>query len=524
MLTMTQEQLAIDISNTTFVTDCAAYLLGRIRSRQASVAVIGLGYVGLPLAVAYAEAGFHVTGIDIDVRRVEALNAGRSPIADVPPARLMPLLADTLPGSSGAFILSAEAVETAKPQGRNGNGHAKSNGHRNGRPLNGIHREPEASSPADAVPAPVKRGSFRATSNYDVLFDVDAVIICVPTPLSSTKDPDMSFIIAAADEIARRLHSGLLVVLESTTYPGTTEEIILPRLHGVKVERRSLQVGKDFFLAYSPERIDPGRTDWTVHTTPKVLGGTTPTCLEVAKALYESAIETIVPVSKTQTAEMVKLLENTFRAVNIGLVNEVAIMCDRLGIDVWEVIDAARTKPFGYMAFYPGPGLGGHCIPIDPHYLAWKLKTLNYSARFIELAEEINFGMPHHVLGKIADALNEECKPLRGSRVLVLGAAYKADVGDLRESPTLDLLHLLREKGADVSFNDPFASRLTLDGVMMTSVPLTEKLLQTTDCVVICTPHSSYNWHWVLENSRLVVDTRNATGRIPSGSARVVKL
>jgi UDP-N-acetyl-D-glucosamine dehydrogenase len=524
MLTINSEQLTIDVNNTTFVTDCAAYLLQRIKSRQASVAVIGLGYVGLPLAVSYAEAGFHVTGLDIDVKRVDVLNAGRSPIADVPSVRLLSLLAETPPKSSGFLTLSEETVSTVKPQGKNGNGHAKGNGHVNGQSLTTVQHEPEVNLPGDAAPVLPARGTFRATTDYDVLFDVDAVIICVPTPLSSTKDPDMSFIIAAADEIARRLHSGMLVVLESTTYPGTTEEILLSRLHRVKVERASLQVGKDFFLAYSPERIDPGRTDWTVRTTPKVLGGTTPACLEVAKALYESAIETVVPVSKTQTAEMVKLLENTFRAVNIALVNEVAIMCDRLGVDVWEVIDAAKTKPFGYMAFYPGPGLGGHCIPIDPHYLAWKLKTLNYNARFIELAEEINFGMPHHVLGKISDALNEDSKPLRGSRVLVLGAAYKADVGDLRESPTLDLLHLLREKGADVSYNDPYVPRLNLDGVMMTGVPLTVESLRAADCVVICTPHSSYNWQWVLENTRLVIDTRNATGRTPAGSARVVKL
>jgi UDP-N-acetyl-D-glucosamine dehydrogenase len=334
----------------------------------------------------------------------------------------------------------------------------------------------------------------------------------------------MSFIISASDEIARRLHSGMLIVLESTTYPGTTEEIILPRLHSVRVGDATLQVGKDFFLAFSPERIDPGRTDWTVHTTPKVVGGTTPQCLEVVRTLYGSAIQTVVPVSKTQTAEMVKLLENTFRAVNIALINEVAIMCDRLDVDVWEVVEAAKTKPFGFMPFYPGPGLGGHCIPIDPHYLAWKLRTLNYTARFIELAEEINFGMPHYVLGKISDALNEESKPLRGSRVLVLGAAYKADISDMRESPTLDLLHLLREKGAHVDYNDPFVPRLTLGADVMTSVPLTEELLQAADCVVISTPHSSYDWQWVLENTCLVMDTRNATGKTPNGSAKVVKL
>ena len=518
MLTTYPRQLATDMNDVEFVTDCAAYLLQRIKTRQATVAIIGLGYVGLPLAVAYAEAGFHVTGIDIDARRVEALNAGRSPIADVPPERLRPLLAQTAPASDSVRTLSAGIVEAGKVQGKNGNGHVT------GRPSTDCHQTLEMSQSDDVAQFAPARGSFRATTDYDVLFDVDAVIICVPTPLSSTKDPDMSFIISAGDEIARRLHSGMLIVLESTTYPGTTEEIILPRLQGVRIESTSLQVGKDFFLAFSPERIDPGRTDWTVHTTPKVIGGTTPNCLEVAKTLYESAIQTVVPVSKTQTAEMVKLLENTFRAVNIALINEVAIMCDRLDVDVWEVIDAAKSKPFGYMPFYPGPGLGGHCIPIDPHYLAWKLKTLNYTARFIELAEEINFGMPHYVLGKISDALNEESKPLRGSRVLVLGAAYKADVSDLRESPTLDLLHLLREKGADVNYNDPFVPRLNLGGVTMASVPLTEESLQAADCVVISTAHSSYDWQWVLENARLVMDTRNATGHLPAGSARVVKL
>ncbi len=422
MLTVYPGQLATDMNEVEFVTDCAAYLLQRIKTRQATVAVIGLGYVGLPLAVAYAETGFHVTGIDIDARRVEALNAGLSPIADVPSERLLPLLTKTAPARNNVRTLSAGAVAASKPQGENGNGHM------NGRPSTDCHQTLEMSRSDDvAQPAPA-RGSFRATTDYDVLFDVDAVIICVPTPLSSTKDPDMSYIISAGDEIARRLHSGMLIVLESTTYPGTTEEIILPRLQGVRIESTSLQVGKDFFLAFSPERIDPGRTDWTVHTTPKVIGGTTPAAWKWPRSLYESAIQTVVPVSKTQTAEMVKLLENTFRAVNIALINEVAIMCDRLDVDVWEVIEAAKTKPFGFMPFYPGPGLGGHCIPIDPHYLAWKLKTLNYTARFIELAEEINFGMPHYVLGKICDALNEESKPLRGSRVLVLGAAYKADV------------------------------------------------------------------------------------------------
>jgi UDP-N-acetyl-D-glucosamine dehydrogenase len=514
MLSVNSQRLASDLNGAGFVTNFAADLLERIKTRQARVAVIGLGYVGLPLAVAYAESGFHVTGIDIDARRVDTLNAGRSPIADVPAERLQRWLVKNQGAIDLSEMTGLQVTEDGKQPGRNGNGHGHEQSSSNGYNVVAADSHGETAQP---------HGSFWATTDYDVLFDVDAVIICVPTPLSSTKDPDMSFIITAGDEIARRLHSGMLVVLESTTYPGTTEEIILPRLQRVKVERTTLQVGKDFFLAFSPERIDPGRMDWTVRTTPKVIGGTTPECLEVARTLYECAIQTVVPVSKTQTAEMVKLLENTFRAVNIGLINEVAIMCDRLGVDVWEVIDAAKTKPFGFMPFYPGPGLGGHCIPIDPHYLAWKLKTLNYNARFIAVAEEINFGMPHYVLGKISDALNDEGKALRGSRVLVLGAAYKADVGDLRESPTLDLLHLLREKGAEISYNDPYVPRLNLDGVLMTSTPATSETLRATDCVVISTPHSNYNWQLVLDSANLVMDTRNATRGLV-GAARVVKL
>ncbi|MFQ5344100.1 MAG: nucleotide sugar dehydrogenase, partial [Anaerolineae bacterium] len=398
-----------------------------------------------------------------------------------------------------------------------------------------------------------------ATTDYDALHNADAAIICVPTPLGKTKDPDMSYIIAATDEIARRLHPGMLIVLESTTYPGTTEELILPRLEGageqgsrgageqrrggdgetgregaaeaseprssqLTIDNSPLTVSKDFFLAFSPERIDPGRKDYTIRNTPKVIGGVTPACTAVAQALYETAIERVAPVSSPRVAEMVKLLENTFRAVNIALVNEVAIMCDRLGIDVWEVIEAARTKPFGFMTFYPGPGLGGHCIPIDPQYLAWKLKTVNYNARFIQLAGEINFGMPQYVLGKIADGLNEAGKPLKGSRVLILGVAYKAGVSDLRESPALDLIHLLQEKGADVAYHDPYVPRFDVDDLAMTGVSLNRHALRTADCVVITADHSSYDWEWVVENSRLVVDTRNATRDVRAGGARVVKL
>lgn len=431
----------------------------KINSRRAVVSVIGLGYVGLPLAVVFAEAGFQVVGIDINRERVDILNRGESFISDVP---------------------------------------------------------------SDTIKKLVDQGNLTATSNYNVLNDVDAVIICVPTPLSKTKDPDLSYIVATVDEIVPRLHPGMLVVLESTTYPGTTEEIILPRLQ--HAGNPVLEVGRDFFLAFSPERIDPGRQDWMAYNTPKVIGGMTPNCLQMARALYESAIKQVVPVSSPKTAEMVKLLENTFRAVNIALVNEVAIMCDRLGIDVWEVIEAAKTKPFGFMPFYPGPGLGGHCIPIDPEYLAWKLKTLNYNARFVQLAAEINFGMPEYVRDKIADALNDAGKPLKGSRILLLGVAYKEDVSDLRESPALDLIHLLQAKGADVVYHDPHVPCIDEDGLLMTSLEFNRETLQQADCVVITAAHSFYNWQWVVDNSQLVVDTRNATRGTRKDKTTVVKL
>jgi UDP-N-acetyl-D-glucosamine dehydrogenase len=434
-------------------------LLAKIEDRSARVSVIGLGYVGLPLAVGFAEAGFRVVGVDVNPDRVAAINRGKSFVQDVPAACLASLVAD---------------------------------------------------------------GRLSATVDYDILREIDAVIICVPTPLSKTKDPDMSYIISAADEIARRLHPGMLVILESTTYPGTTEEVVLPRLQGANGQTH--RVGTDFFLAFSPERIDPGRQDFTVYTTPKVIGGVTPHCQEVARSLYGCAIRQIVPVSSPKVAEMVKLLENTFRAVNIGLVNEVALMCNRLGIDVWEVIEAAKSKPFGFMPFYPGPGLGGHCIPIDPEYLAWKLKTLNYSARFIQLAAEINFAMPHVVLGKIADALNDAGKPLKGSRVLVLGVAYKADIGDLRESPALDLIQLLHGKGAEVAYHDPYVPRLAVDGLALAGVDLDAEMLRRADCVVIATAHSSYDWQWVVANSQLVMDTRNATKGVAADREHVVKL
>ncbi|NWJ48907.1 MAG: nucleotide sugar dehydrogenase [Chloroflexi bacterium] len=490
-VTEINEQVIIDNKRTVTVSSAGAALLNRLETRQAIVAIIGLGYVGLPLAVAYAEAGFRVVGLDIDKRRVATLNAGKSHIEDISSERV-------------AAIIT---------------------------PLTGLNNRQPRVGKQDGEKA---TGSLSVTTDYNILQDVDAVIICVPTPLSKTKDPDMSYIISAADEIALRIHTGMLIVLESTTYPGTTEELILPLLeqaqnknntHGFNSDSRSaLVVGRDFFLAFSPERIDPGRKDWTVRTTPKVIGGVTPTCLQVALKLYGSAIETVVPVSSPRAAEMVKLLENTFRAVNIGLINEVAIMCEHLGVSVWEVIDAAKTKPFGFMTFYPGPGLGGHCIPVDPHYLAWKLKTLNYNARFIQLAEEINFGMPHYVLTKISDALNLNAKPIRGSRVVVLGVSYKEDVGDLRESPALDLIHLLQEKGANVAYHDPYVPALAVADLSLNSIELDENALNQADCVVITTAHRCFDWNWIVENSHLVVDTRNATRHVEGHSDRIVLL
>ena len=431
-------------------------LLIRIAERKVTIGIVGLGYVGLPLAVAFAEEGFTVVGVDVDASRVAALNRGESHVEDVPSARLAPHVLD---------------------------------------------------------------GRFRASTDYADLADAGAISICVPTPLRKTKDPDISYIVQAADCLAAVLPRarGQLIVLESTTYPGTTEEIVLPRFSG-----NGLQVGRDFFMAFSPERIDPGRTDFTIRTTPKVIGGTTAACLEVAVALYGTVVDNPVPVSSTATAEMVKLLENTFRAVNIGLVNEVALMCDKLGLNVWEVVGAAATKPYGFMAFYPGPGLGGHCIPIDPHYLSWKLRTLNYTARFIELASEVNSHMPEYVVNKVMAALNDERKAINGSRILVLGVAYKRDVGDVRESPALDVIHLLRERGAEVTFHDPYVSTVLLDGQPLTSSELSEEVLSTADCVIVVTDHSNYRWEWVASHARLIVDTRNAL--VQTGKARVVRL
>ncbi len=432
-------------------------LLEKLQHKSARVAVLGLGYVGLPLAVVFAEAGFHVIGIDPDTRKVETIQGGESHIQDVPSVTVKNL---------------------------------------------------------------VQNQKLQATTDFAVIQEVEAVSICVPTPLRKTGDPDLSFILDATDQLARYIHPGMVVVLESTTYPGTTREILLPRLEA----QNGVRVGENFFLAFSPERVDPGRTDWTTYNTPKVVGGITPACTEVASQWYRQALQTVVPVSSAEVAEMAKLLENTFRMINIGMVNEMAIMCDRLGIDVWEVIDAAATKPFGFMKFTPGPGLGGHCIPIDPLYLSWKLRALKYTARFIELASEINTNMPRYVVGKVQDALNNHGKPLKGSRVLVLGAAYKADIDDLRESPALDVIGLLHQKGAQVSYHDPYIPTLNHEGMDYHSVSDLMEAVRRADCVVIVTNHSSYNYVAILENANLIVDTRNALGKLGKDHPKVLRL
>jgi UDP-N-acetyl-D-glucosamine dehydrogenase len=425
----------------------------RVRSRQARVGTLGLGYVGLPLSVEFASAGLDVCGYDLVAEKVAAINAGRSYVQDVPSERLRAL---------------------------------------------------------------VDSGRLRASTDFDSLSDRDALIICVPTPLGKTKDPDLSMVVDAARAIARRLRPGQLVVLESTTYPGTTEELILPML-----SEGGLKVGESFFLAFSPERVDPGNAHYNTRNTPKIIGGVTPACTRVARVLYEQAVDRVIEVSSPGTAEMVKLLENTFRSVNIGLVNELVLMCQRLGVDAWEVIDAAATKPFGFMPFYPGPGLGGHCIPIDPFYLSWKLRTLNYRARFIELAGEINSEMPEHVCARVAQALNEHERSVKGSNILVLGVAYKRDVDDVRESPALDILRILESKGAHVSFNDPHVRSLEWNDGRMESVDLEQGLAQA-DVAVIVTNHSAYDYRLIVERARSVVDTRNATQGI--ASKKILKL
>lgn len=418
-------------------------LQSKIASRSLRIAVIGLGYVGLPLATAFAAAGFPVTGIDVDGNRVEQASRAHSYIADV----------------------SHQALRDLMDANR-----------------------------------------LRFTTDFASLEDADAIMICVPTPLLKTRSPDISYIISAAREVRAHLHADQLIVLESTTYPGTTDEVVLPEL-----ETTGLQVGKDFFLVFSPERIDPGNSRFHTRNTPKVVGGITPACTALGQMLYEAVIEQVVPASSARVAEMSKLLENTFRAVNIGLVNEFAIMCEKLHINVWEVIDAASTKPFGFMRFSPGPGLGGHCIPVDPHYLSWKLKTLDYTARFIELAAEINTSMPGYVVDKISVALNEQRRCFNGATILVLGVAYKRNVNDVRESPALDIITELQARKSLILYNDEYVPELTWNGQVLHSQPLNSGLLQTADCIVFVTDHDYFDVPWIVREARCIVDTRNMT-------------
>lgn len=435
------------------VTSMKEQLVRRIEDRSAIVGVLGLGYVGLPLAMEFVHAGFHVVGYDVNDGLVARLRSGHSHIQDV----------------------SATVVQAA-----------------------------------------VDSGQFEPTSDESRLSACDAISIAVPTPLSKTRDPDMAYVLSAGDAIARHAHPGMCVVLESTTYPGTTRELLQPRL-----EAMGLTVGRDVFVAFSPERVDPGNPVYSTKNTPKVVGGITPSCAEVATALYQSCIDTVVPVSSPESAELVKLLENTFRAVNIGLVNELAVICDKLRVDVWEVIDAAATKPFGFMRFTPGPGIGGHCIPLDPHYLAWKMRTLNYTTRFIDLASEINSAMPEWVADRVAASLNDVAKAVNGSRVLVLGVAYKRDIDDVRESPALDIIRLLEARGAHVEFHDPHIASFREDGKTRFGVPLAAEILSWADAVVIVTDHSAVDYQQVVDLAALVVDSRNVTVNLKPGRARI---
>ena len=428
-------------------------LLSKIETREAVVGIVGLGYVGLPLAIAFVDAGFRVLGFDVDHDVVEHLEAGRSHIGDVP---------------------------------------------------------------SGAVERGLKDGLLSVTTDFDRLAEPDAVIICVPTPLSKTEDPDLSYVMQATEALAGVLRAGQLVVLESTTYPGTTRDLVAPAL-----EASGLTAGEDFFIAFSPERVDPANPTWGVANTPKIVGGLTENCHRLAVALYADVIDQVVEVSSPEVAELAKILENTFRAVNIGLVNEMAVIADRLGIDVWEVIDAASTKPYGFMRFFPGPGLGGHCIPIDPLFLAWKMKTLQYRTRFIELAAEVNAEMPLYVIRRAAEALNSVRKPVNGSRVLVLGVAYKPDVGDTRESPALDVIELLRSRGAEVEYHDPHVPNLELESGDLASVDLTAERLEAADLVVIAADHSAVDYEFVGSHSALVVDPRNAMAGVQADRALV---
>ena len=431
-------------------------LIEKFQRHEGRVVVVGIGYVGLPLVVEFAKAGFHVTGYDKDPRKVAMLSKGDSYIEDIPTEVLKPL---------------------------------------------------------------VEKGNIDASTEESVLAQADAVIVCVPTPLNKTKEPDISYIVSATDAIVRHLHDNMVVVLESTTYPGTTRELVAPRL-----EAAGARIGETLFLAFSPERVDPSNKVWQTHNTPKVIGGMTPACMEVSSTLYSQIIQKVVPVRGTDAAEMVKLLENTFRAVNIGLVNEVAVMCNKLGLDPWEVIDAAASKPFGFMPFYPGPGLGGHCIPIDPLYLSWKLRAVKYNAQFIELADSINSGMPSYVVTRIADILNDHEKSVKGAKVLVVGVAYKRDVSDMRESPAIDVIELLHQKGAKVSYVDPYVPEFREGHLSLDSLPA-DIDASGFDIAVIITDHTHFDYARILETAPVIFDTRAITRKmkhVPEG--KVIRL
>ena len=447
------------IADLAIITSGAATTLrSDIVSRRARVGIVGLGYVGLPLGAAFAEAGFRVIGYDIDVTRTSSINAGQSPIRDVASSRITRLVEADL------LLATADAARFAEA-------------------------------------------------------DPDVVVICVPTPLTAERQPDLTYVVAASDLVARLLRRGQLVILESTTYPGTTREIVLPRL-----ERTGLRVGEDVFLAFSPERVDPGNPRYGITNTPKVTGGMDLESTELATLFYRQAVETVVPVSSPEAAEMVKLLENTFRSVNIALVNEMALMCDRLGIDVWEVIDAAATKPFGFMPFFPGPGVGGHCIPLDPIYLAWKVKTLDYDARFIALASEINHERPRYVAARVIEALASRGRSVNGAAILILGVAYKPDIDDPRESPAIAIIDLLRSAGARVSYADPHVPSLALEHETLSAEPLTADRLEAADAVVVVTNHRAFDYEFVARHARLIIDTRNAVKRVDRSDAVVVRL
>lgn len=420
----------------------------KIEEKNARIGVIGLGYVGLPIVLRFCEEGYRVTGFDVERARIDTLNAGGSYIKHIP---------------------------------------------------------------AEKVSSFVKSGAFSATADTSALSRMDAVVICVPTPLSDKREPDLSYVRKSAAAVAENLRRGQLVSLESTTYPGTTEELLMPMLEG-----GGMKAGRDFFLVFSPEREDPGRVDYTTRNTPKIVGGITGKCCSLGAALYSKIIHEVVPVSSTKVAEMSKLLENIYRSVNIALVNELKMLCDRMKIDIWEVIEASNTKPFGFQAFYPGPGLGGHCIPIDPFYLTWKAREYDFSTRFIELAGEINTNMPYYIVSKVMEALNSNGRPIKGSNILILGLAYKKNVDDLRESPSLELIRILRHKGAKVAYNDPYVPMAVhrRDGLKMRSVPLSIKGIRKYDCVVVATDHSTYDYRWIASNSKLVIDTRNAMAGI----------